>query len=91
VGAPFPPPPPAVVLLGIADVGVLVVGCLPVGFLNMWFHVVAEAVGGFHGLVVGGAEDVGFAFAVEVVMAVGGGWVGGIVAQTEALSFVPVG
>jgi hypothetical protein len=79
------------VLLSFAEANMLVVGCLSVGFLNPWCHIVAEDVGGFHRLVVGDIGGAGFAFAVEVVVAVGGGWVGGTVAQMEALASVPIG
>jgi hypothetical protein len=41
-----------VVLLGIAVASVLVAGCLLVGLLDLWCHIVAEVVGGFHRLVV---------------------------------------
>jgi hypothetical protein len=41
------------VLLGTVEARGLVAGCLPVGFLNLWCHIVAEAVGGFHRLVMG--------------------------------------
>jgi hypothetical protein len=42
-----------VVLLGIAEIRVLVAGCLPMVFLNLWCHIVVEVVDGFHRLVVG--------------------------------------
>jgi hypothetical protein len=61
-----------VLLLSIAEAMMLVVGCLLVDFLNLWCHIVAEAVSGFHRLVVGDIRSVGFAFVAEVV-AMGGG------------------
>jgi hypothetical protein len=79
-----------VVLLGIAEAKVLAANCLPMGFLILWRHIAAEVVGGFHILVVEvGAEVAGFAFATEEV-AVGVGWVGGMVVRAEALAFAPV-
>jgi hypothetical protein len=43
-----------VVRLDIVEATVLVAGGLPVGFLDLWCHIVAEAIGGFCRLVVGG-------------------------------------
>jgi hypothetical protein len=45
-----------VLLLDIVVARVLVVSCLPVGFLDLWCHIVTEADGGSHRLVVGVLE-----------------------------------
>jgi hypothetical protein len=42
-----------VVQLDIVDARVLVAGGLPIGFLDLWYHVEVEVVDGFCGLVVG--------------------------------------
>jgi hypothetical protein len=45
---------------------VLVAGGLPASFLGQWCLVVAEAIGGFYTLVVGGYWGVVFGYKVEV-------------------------
>jgi hypothetical protein len=82
----------AVVLLSIVEDKVLVVNCLPVGFLNLWCHIEVVVIGGFHRLVGGiGDGGAGFAFVAEVVVVVGGDWVNGMIAWMEALASVRVG
>jgi hypothetical protein len=51
---------------------VLVVGDLPMGFLGLWCHIVAEVVDGFHTLVVVGIGGVVFGCVAEVEVV---GWV----------------
>jgi hypothetical protein len=78
-----------VVVLGTAETKVLVGRCLPVGFLNLWCHIVMKAVGGFHRLMVGDIGVVGLANVAEVAM--DGGWVRDAVVQTDALASIPLG
>jgi hypothetical protein len=55
-----------VVLLYIAGTRVLAVGCQLMGFLSLWCHTVAEAIGRFCRLVAEGAGVIEFAFMMEV-------------------------
>jgi hypothetical protein len=64
-----------VVVLCATEARVLAVGYLLAGFLCLWCHIVVEAAGRFHGLVVG---------------AVGGGWIAYMLDRTEVLTSVPV-
>jgi hypothetical protein len=57
---------------------------------DLWCRIVAEVVGGFHRLEVRDIGGVGLAYVAEVV-AVGGGYFGGVVARTEGLASVPAG
>jgi hypothetical protein len=57
--------------------------------MSQWCHIVGEAGGGFHRLVVGDIGGVGFARVAEMV-AVGGDCFGGVVARTDALAYVHV-
>jgi hypothetical protein len=68
---------------------VLVIGYLPMDFWNLWCHTMAEAGGRFRSLVADGARVAEFAFVAEVD--VGRGWVGGMVARMEVLTYAPVG
>jgi hypothetical protein len=79
-----------VVRLGIAEVRVLVVGGLPVSFLGRWCHIVAEAVGEFHTLVVVGIGDVVFEYVAEVEE-VDRCYFGDAAARTKALASAPAG
>jgi hypothetical protein len=79
-----------VVQLNIAEARVLVACGLPIDFFDLWCRIVAEVVGGFHRLEVRDIGGVGLAYVAEVV-AVGGGYFGGVVARTEALASVPAG
>jgi hypothetical protein len=62
-----------VVRLSIAEARVLVAGGLPVGFWDLWCHIVVEAASGFCRLAMEYIRGVGFAYVAEVV-AVGGGY-----------------
>jgi hypothetical protein len=79
-----------VVRLGIVEARVLAAGGLPMGFLDLWCHIVAEVVDGFHRLVVGDIEDMGFGYAVEAGE-VDWGCFGGAGARMKALAFALVG
>jgi hypothetical protein len=70
---------------------VLATGCLPMGFLSLWWCVVAEVVGRFHRFVARGSGVMEFVFAMKVDVVVGGGWVGCMVVQAETLASVPIG
>jgi hypothetical protein len=80
-----------VLLLCIVGAMVLAVGCLLVGLLSLWCHIVANATGRFRRLMVEATGAMEWAFAVEVEVAMGEGWVACMLDQTEALASVPVG
>jgi hypothetical protein len=77
-----------VVRLDSLEARVLVAGGLPIGFLGLWCHIVAEAVGGCHKLVVGGIGDARFGYVVEV--GVDWRYFGGAATQTEVVASVPI-
>jgi hypothetical protein len=79
-----------VVRLGIAEARVLVAGDLPMGFWDLWCHIVVEATGGFRRLAVGDIGGLGLTYVVEVVV-VGGCYFGGAAARTKALASVLAG
>jgi hypothetical protein len=76
------------VRLCIAEARVLIACDLPMGFLGRWCCIMAEAVDGFHTLVVVGIEGVIFGCMAEVM---GYGFFGDVAAQMEALASAPIG
>jgi hypothetical protein len=75
-----------VLLLCIVGAMVLAVGCLLVGLLSLWCHIVVNATGRFRRLMVEATGAMEWAFAVEVEVAMGEGWVAYMLDQTEALA-----
>jgi hypothetical protein len=81
-----------VVPLGIAEARVLATSDMPMGFLDWLWRIVAEAVGGFHTLVVVGTEGLIFGSVVVVKVEVDGwGYFRNAGSRTEALAYAPIG